>query len=204
MSGAGKYQAVFFDFDGVLVDSEPTHFECWRDILLPFGITLEWDYYAANCIGVSDRAMIRTLVPLANPPADFDLVYAEYPKKKALFRERMLVNPPVASETLQLLRELTLPIAVVTSSGESEVAPILERLGVLDLFAAKVYGGDVARLKPAPDPYLRAAELLGVSRALVVEDSEAGIASGQAAGFDVVRITAPGEVAVKVRAALDG
>lgn len=198
-----RYQAILFDFDGVLVDSEPIHFDCWGEILRPFGINLEWEYYATNCIGVSDRAMIATLAPLAEPPVEFDALYAQYPNKKSLFRERMLVNPPIPADTLRLLDDLRdFPLGLVTSSGQSEVAPILERLGIRDRFAAQVYGGDVARLKPAPDPYLRAAELLGVTRALVVEDSEAGIAAGTAAGFDVVRITTPTEVASKVRAAL--
>lgn len=198
-----QYQAILFDFDGVLVDSEPVHFECWHQILRPFGITLEWDYYCTNCIGVSDRAMIATLAPLADPPVDVELLYAQYPNKKALFRDRMLVEPPMAAETLRLLDDLRdYPLGLVTSSGETEVAPILERLGIRDRFAAQVYGGDVARLKPAPDPYLRAAQLLGITKALVIEDSEAGVAAGQAAGFDVVRISTPGEVGQKVRAAL--
>lgn len=201
-----KYDAVLFDFDGVLVDSEPIHFECWREILLPFNITLEWDYYVRNCIGISDRAMIQTLVALSDPPADFEQVYAQYPHKKAIFRDRMLVNPPAPLETLDLIRELSshVKVGVVTSSGRTEVEPILERLDIISDIDTAVYGGDVTRLKPAPDPYLLAAERLGARTALVVEDSEAGIASGRAAGFDVVQIKHPDEVASKVRQALNG
>lgn len=195
------YEAILFDFDGVLVDSEPVHFECWGEILRPFGITLPWDYYEKNCIGVSDRAMIQTLVELSVPPADFEAVYSQYPKKKAMFRERMLVNPPAPPATLDLIRNLPngLKVAVVTSSGRSEVEPILERIGILDRLDTTVYGGDVERLKPAPDPYLLAARRLGISAALVVEDSEAGIASGRAAGFDVLQVKHPDEVAVLVQ-----
>lgn len=195
------YEAILFDFDGVLVDSEPVHFECWGEILRPFGITLPWDYYEKNCIGVSDRAMIQTLVELSVPPADFEAVYSQYPKKKAMFRERMLVNPPAPPATLDLIRNLPneLKVAVVTSSGQSEVEPILERIGILDRLDTAVYGGDVERLKPSPDPYLLAARRLGISSALVVEDSEAGIASGRAAGFDVLQVKHPDEVAVLVQ-----
>lgn len=199
------YEAVLFDFDGVIVDSEPIHFECWGEILRPFGIELPWEYYENNCIGVSDRAMIQTLVELSDPPADFDSVYAQYPRKKNLFRERMLVNPPISQETLELIPQLSkiVKVAVVTSSGRTEVEPILEQLGLLPYLQTTVFGGDVTRLKPAPDPYLLAAERLGVKNALVVEDSEAGMASGRAAGFEVVQIKHPSEVAGKIKKILE-
>lgn len=196
-------EAVLFDFDGVIVDSEPVHFDCWRQILRPFDIDLQREYYERHCIGISDRAMIRTLVEMGGKPELFERVYAMYPAKKDLFRERMLASPPASEETIELLRSLDpWKLAVVTSSGKTEVEPILERLGVLALFDAAVYGGDVARLKPAPDPYLEAASRLGVSKAIVVEDSEAGRESGRAAGFEVIEIERPSEVAMRVRARL--
>jgi beta-phosphoglucomutase len=196
-------EAVLFDFDGVLADSEPVHFACWREILRRFGLELSREDYDRHCIGVSDREMIRTLVALGGRPDLFDDVYALYPEKKALFRERMLAAPPVDEETLDLLRSLDRwKLAVVTSSGRTEVEPILERLGVLPRFAAAVYGSDVARLKPAPDPYLEAAARLGIRSAIVVEDSAAGRESGRAAGFEVIEIGRPSEVAPRVRARL--
>jgi HAD superfamily hydrolase (TIGR01509 family) len=195
--------AVLFDFDGVLVDSEPVHFECWREILRRFDIDLRRDFYDRRCIGISDREMIRTLVEMGGRPDLFDEVYALYPAKKEMFRDRMLASPPVSEDTLDLLRALKpWKLAVVTSSGRTEVEPILDRLGVLPLFDAAVYGGDVARLKPAPDPYLKAASALGTQSAIVVEDSEAGRESGRAAGFEVIEIGRPCEVAPKVRARL--
>ena len=202
-SGGARHDAILFDFDGVLVDSEPVHFACWREILRPFGIPLQWADYAAHCIGVSDRAMIDTLVRLAGRPEDFEVIYARYPEKKALFRERMLADPPMPASTKQLLEELKgLPLAVVTSSGRAEVEPILAKLGVLPRLAAAIYGDQVKRLKPDPEPYLMAAARLGCKAPLVVEDSEAGCASGRAAGFEVLRVRRPDEVAAQVRQAL--
>ena len=58
MSG---FEAILFDFDGVLVDSEPLHYECWCEIIAPHGLVLTWENYAANCIGVSDRSRSRGL-----------------------------------------------------------------------------------------------------------------------------------------------
>jgi HAD superfamily hydrolase (TIGR01509 family) len=67
-----------------------------------------------------------------------------------------------------------------------------------------VCGEDVERHKPAPDPYLLAARLLGIRRALVVEDSAAGMESARAAGFDAVRITDPEQMMAVVRQRLQG
>lgn len=200
---AVSYDAVLFDFDGVLVDSEPVHWQCWREIVQPFGINLEWENYRANCIGVSDGAMLERLCAYRTPPLEVALLWAEYPRKKALFRERMLAADPISSDVRRLLGVLDdYPIGVVTSSGRAEVEPILEASGILARFAVAVYGEDVARHKPAPDPYLLAARRIGAARPLVVEDSEPGIASARAAGFEVVRIGRPSDVASVVRAAM--
>ena len=56
-----RYEAILFDFDGVLLDSEPLHFACWRQVLLPLGIELDWETYRDHCIGVADRDMVEFL-----------------------------------------------------------------------------------------------------------------------------------------------
>ena len=186
---ASTYEAILFDFDGVLVDSEPVHFECWREVLTRFGLTLEWDVYRREGIGVSDRHLMKILCSQVNPPLDVELLLAEYPRKKELFRSRMLERRPFSGEVLSLIAKLSgHQLGVVTSSGRYEVEPILAAAGILGRFQVAVYGGDVKRLKPAPDPYLLAIERLGVSNALVIEDSAAGEQSARAAGLDVLRI----------------
>lgn len=87
-----------------------------------------------------------------------------------------------------LLAEYPFPIGLVTSSYRLEVEPVLEAVGVRHRFAASVFGEEVKNLKTHPEPYLLAAERLGVSRPLVFEDSEAGLASAAAAGFDATRV----------------
>ena len=67
-----QYEAVLFDFDGVLVDSEPVHFGCWQEILGPFGIDLDWKTYSEHCIGITDRAMLDFSCSRQNPPADIE------------------------------------------------------------------------------------------------------------------------------------
>jgi HAD superfamily hydrolase (TIGR01509 family) len=188
-----NYDAILFDFDGTLVDSEPIHYECWQDLLTPFGISLTWDEYARNCIGVSDRAMIRQLA--AEVGVDFEALYAQYPVKKELLRDRMLAAPPMTDSVREFLLGFDqLPIGLVTSSYRIEVEPVLEALSVKHRFVASVFGDEVKNLKPHPEPYLLAAERLGVKRPLVFEDSEAGLASARAAGFTAVRVEHPADL----------
>jgi len=197
------YEAILFDFDGVLVDSEPVHCECWRDVLKPFGIQLDWATYCEQGIGVSDRDLLALLARQVTPPVDVEVLIGEYPRKKELFRSRMLERRMFSADVLDLIAKLSRGrLGVVTSSGRSEVEPILADAGILNNFHVAVYGGDVRRLKPAPDPYLLAVERLGVTRALVVEDSDAGEASAKAAGLEVLRIYEQSEMVDAVKARL--
>ena len=200
-----RYEAILFDFDGVLADSEPIHFACWREILADFGLQLDWETYCTHGIGVSDRDLFAKLCEQSDPPLSVDRLIAEYPRKKDLFRARMLESLPFPAEVLELLPQLHgYQLAVVTSSGKAEIEPVLIRAGLCDFFHAAVYAGDVKRLKPAPDPYLLAAERLGIRRGLVVEDSDAGEASARAAGLDVLRVSGPREMPALLRARLNG
>jgi len=184
------YEAILFDFDGVLVDSEPLHFACWRQVLLTVGIDLDWESYRDHCIGVADRDMARWLATRARRPITPEQIWELYPRKSRLYLERVASDPPFPEATRRLLPALSrsYKLAVVSSSGRSEVEPLLVAGGLRPYFATIVAGEDVERHKPAPEPYLTAARRLGVRRALVVEDSEPGAASGLAAGFDVLRI----------------
>lgn len=190
------YDAILFDFDGVLVDSEPVHYECWRGVVEPYGFHLTWEDYAARCIGISDHAMIRSLCRIMDRDDLFDPIWSQYGAKKEEFRRRMIDDLPMPEPLRRLILELEGPrLAVVSSSGRLEIEPVLEAAGIRTRFAVIVTGEDVEHRKPAPDPYLKAAALLGARRPLVVEDSVAGIASGRAAGFDVVEIPHPDETA---------
>ena len=196
------FDALLFDFDGVLVDSEPIHYDCWIEVLSPFGFQMDWETYATTCVGISDRTMIERFAQSQTPPLDADELYAQYPRKKELFRDRMLAANPFPEATLALIRELTLPMAVVSSSGRTEVEPPIVHAGIRQHFQAMVCGLEAGKLKPEPDPYLKAAEMLGARQPLVIEDSDAGAAAGRAAGFEVLRITHPDELPAKLRAML--
>jgi beta-phosphoglucomutase len=189
----GMFDSILFDFDGVLADTEPIHFACWREVLIPFGIEFSWPYYQRECIGVSDRTMLERLAAARQPPILADEIWPSYSLKQKKFRARIAAAPPFLEETINLIKKLqhSYKLAVVSSSHRSEVEPPLAHAGIRQCFQAVVCGMEVPNLKPAPDPYLRAAELLGALSPLVVEDSDSGVAAGIAAGFQVLRLAHP-------------
>ena len=201
-----SYDAILFDFDGVLLDSEPAHCACWAAVLAPLGIPLTWEFYRAHCVGIDDRQMLRMLAARHNPPLDWDELWAGYPTKKRLFQERMAAAPAFLPALEGLLAELhaRYKLAVVSSSAAAEIEPLLEAGGLRRHFDTVVGGNDVTRHKPAPEPYLLAASRLGAHAPLVVEDSEAGIASGRAAGFEVLAVRSPAEVPDALRRLVPG
>jgi beta-phosphoglucomutase len=196
-----EYDAVLFDFDGVLVDSEPVHYSCWLDMLAPFGLTLDKETFDREFLGETDRFLVNALSARRNPPIDPELVWAEYPKKRELFRRRMTELLPFAPGILELLTALAprLPLGLVTSSRDSEVIPVLEAGGIARLFRVAVFGNSVSRHKPDPEPYLKARNTFGALRPLAVEDSPPGIASARAAGCEVVEVPSTSEVTRLVR-----
>ena len=197
-----KYDGLLFDFDGVVVDSEPIHFNCWLELLDPLGISPTWEWFAANCVGIADTELFDTIAGL-NPAANGDQVRAVYPAKTALYRETMRVSPPFAPGIHRLLEDLTLaglPHGLVTSSSQEEVVPILQ-IGGLN-FNPRIFRDDVTFRKPHPEPYLKAAVAMGAKRILAIEDSDHGANSARAAGLEVLQIANAQELDAKLRLAL--
>lgn len=201
-----NFEAIFFDFDGVLLDSEPVHCQCWKEALEPLGVLVTWEVYAAHCVGTADRDMMQIFARLSDPPADPARLWQEHPRKKQLFQERMAVHPPFAPGIADFFRELaqSYRLGVVSSSASAEIEPLLVAAGIRPYLGTVVSGGDVDRHKPAPDPYLLAAARLGIRSALVVEDSLPGMESARAAGFEAVRIADPARMMDCVRRRLAG
>lgn len=196
-----KVAAVLFDFDGVLVDSEPIHHEAWSEALAPFGIVIDEDTYQEHFIGIEDYTAIRW-VAARYPEHAFEELWATFPRKQEVFLERVLAKGRVPEDTEKLLSQLRhagYRVGVVSSSAGAEVWPVLERQQLRPFFDVGVFAEDVTLRKPHPDPYLKALNLLGEERALVLEDSNAGITSATAAGCDVLRVTDVTRMATQVR-----
>jgi len=196
-------QAILFDFDGVLADTEPLHWECWSEVIRPLGMSLSWQDYKAHCIGISDREFLETLGRVSTPPHSIDELWPLYPMKKQMLADRACTGTLISKEIKQLLEDLSgYQLAVVTSSATAEIRAILQAENILSLFQTCVYGDQVQNLKPNPEPYLTAMQRLGVTRAIVLEDSGPGIRSGRAAGCEVLEIRHPSEVPSLLRARL--
>jgi HAD superfamily hydrolase (TIGR01509 family) len=148
--------------------------------------------------------MLEILARERIPPIDVAQLWAQYPRKKAMFRERMAATLPFVSGARELLSCLhqDFKLAVVTSTGRSEVAPLLESANLTGFLDTVIYGDDVTTPKPAPEPYLLAAQRLHVTRALVVEDSKAGMESARAAGFEALQVPNPSRTVELVRSRL--
>ncbi len=173
------------------------------DVLAPFGVQVDWPTFARHCVGLADRRTVDFLARFASPPVDSSILWEQYPNKKTRFQELARSGPLFVPAVIEMIESLgRYKLAVVTSSARAEVEPLLAMGGIRDRFGAVVCGDDVESLKPAPDPYLLAARLLGVTRALVVEDSAAGVASGRAAGFDTLEVGRAEETPVRLAAKL--
>ena len=170
------------------------HHWAWNQTLEPLGIQLDWTSYQKNFVGVADEVALRERLHIT----DRDGLVA---RKQALFRQGLADTQPILPNTVELLKEVfsKYKLALVSSSYKSEVEPPLIRGGIRPLFQLLITGEDVQHFKPSPEPYLLAAERLGVRRPLVIEDSDAGVASGRAAGFEVLRVSAVGNVGREVR-----
>lgn len=195
LGSALAWDALLFDFDGVLADSEPVHHSAWNQTLEPLGIHLDWEDYRKHFVGIPDGIALRERLGIQ---AGGEALVAQ---KQELFRQGLAAAQPFLPDTVQLLQDLfpSYKMAVVSSSYRSEVEPPLVRGGIRPLFQLLICGDDVKHFKPSPEPYLLAAERLGARRPLVIEDSEAGVASGRAAGFEVLQVSRVEDVAREVR-----
>ncbi len=193
---SARFDAVLFDFDGVIVDSEPLHFAAWVEAVAPLGIQVEWAYYREHCVGTHERFTLQLLGALAPSPCDAETLEAAYSRKKEIFSRTLFAAPPFAEGLRELLGALRKEyrLGLVSSTNRYVIEPALAAGGFDGVFELLVCGREAEQVKPAPHPYLRAAALLAAKNPLAVEDSASGIASARAAGFEVLVIPRPEDV----------
>ncbi len=197
------YDALLFDFDGVLADTEPLHWECWCAVLNPLGVRLDWATFEPNCIGISDVELFDFFANLAPQPLSREVMHRAYSAKCELYRRIAPARTTIPADIVSLINGCTnYLLGVVTSSKAVDVVPILDRAGIRSAITVLVTADDVPTKKPSPAPYLFAAKRLRAGSPLVIEDSVAGVASATAAGFDVIRVKGPSEVVGAVRSRL--
>ena len=196
-SGDRTLQAILFDMDGLLIDSEPLWFEVECGVAARLdGNWSETDQQAL--IGGSLPRTVSYLLERASRPASREEVGRWLVEgMTSLLASRELITMPGARELLAEVRAARIPHALVTSSERPIMDAVLKQLGVS--FNATVCADDVLRGKPDPEPYLRAASLLGADprSCVALEDSPNGVASAEAAGCRLIAV--PSLVPIEAR-----
>jgi HAD superfamily hydrolase (TIGR01509 family) len=201
-------EAVVFDLDGVLLDTEELWDEARRQLAVERGARWPDDAQRAM-MGMSSREWSRYMHEVIGLPEPPEQISAEVVRRlEALYRERL----PLVPGALEAVRRIgaVRPLGIASSSNRPLIDLFLELTGTRDLFRATVSSEEVERGKPAGDVYLEAARRLGVdpARCAAIEDSENGIRSASAAGMRVVAIPnrafPPSEEAVSLAAAVLG
>jgi HAD superfamily hydrolase (TIGR01509 family) len=183
-----KFEAVLFDCDGVLVDSEPLTNGVLRDMLHERG----WRLTMAECMDifvgktVKDEAD-RIAQETGTPVTEAWLTEFRERRNQALARDLTLI-PGIESALQQIHAHYAGHMACASGADRFKVELMLTKLGLIDFFGGQIFSGyEMPRSKPFPDVYLAAAQALAVdpARCVVIEDTVTGVTAGAAAGATV-------------------
>ena len=193
--------AVIFDFDGVIVDTEPLHYAAFQRILEPLGLGFSWDQYIETYMGFDDRdaflEAFRTEGQTLLPQELARLVDAKAIIFQEVIRDGIKAYPGVI-ELITDLRAAGLPLAICSGALLSDITPILKILNISNCFDTIVTAEEVAKSKPDPECYRTAfSRLLAchpdrdvtAGQTIAIEDTPAGIQSAKAAGLQVIAVT---------------
>lgn len=190
-------QAVIFDLDGTLANTDPIHLKVWRDILEPQGYTVDEAFFKANISGRLNEHLIKELLPQLSAAEGEQLGV----DKEAQFRELAaseLQRMPGFDELYDWIKSHGLKTAVVTNAPRANAEFVLKVLDLESAFDFVLIAGELPRSKPDPLPYVTALERLGIAadEAIVFEDSKTGIQSAVAAQIPTVGVASTHDPAV--------
>lgn len=205
-------QAIVFDYDGVLADTEALHLRAFQDTLASEDLELSRGEYFEHCLGLDDEGVFRAFAERHGLDWSKEEIVALVSQKAGHFGRRLAeacaTSPqggqrssilfPGVVDRLRAWRGQVL-MGVASGSLREEIEPVLAAEGVGDAIEVIVAAGETPRGKPSPDPYARALALLAArlpasqgpldsSRCLAVEDSPWGVDSAHAAGMKVVAV----------------
>lgn len=199
------FKAIVFDFDGVLVDSEPLHFEAIREVGRTIGVDFDYQQYLSELVGFDDRDAFAHLLRKARATVpDVAMGIAPIEKlcqhKRAAFEARVSrgIEPIPGALELVDAAGAQMPIAIASGALQSDIAMILDRLGRREAFEVVVTADQVARSKPDPQSYALAVQRLAALHpelalepgdCLAIEDTVAGLASARGAGLRTLGVT---------------
>ncbi|KAL2233018.1 UNVERIFIED_CONTAM: Haloacid dehalogenase-like hydrolase domain-containing protein Sgpp [Sesamum indicum] len=207
LSQIAPLEAVLFDIDGTLCDTDPLHYSAFREMLKEIGfnggVPITEEFFIANIAGKHNEDIASVLFP-----NDHERGLKFTDDKEAVFRR--IVKEKI--EPVKGLHKFTkwiedrgLKRAAVTNAPRENAELMISLLGLSDFFHALILGSDCERVKPFPDPYLKALEVLKVSKehTCVFEDSVSGIKAGVAAGMPTIGLTTrnPAELLMQAKPA---
>ena len=192
-------QAIVFDFDGVIADSEPLHLRAFQQTLAEAGIELTAADYYARYLGYDDAGLMEVLAADRGIAMDDRDVRSLIARKGARLLEMLHDGHVLFPGAVEFIRSAAaeVPIAIASGAMKHEIVEIIGTAGVGGLFTAIVAAGDTPESKPSPAPYRLAFERLREGsgreldprRCVAIEDSRWGLESAQGAGLRCVGVT---------------
>lgn len=183
-----RAKAVLCDMDDTLVDSSAVVESMWGSFAHDHGISERFDEIMAYSPGRTGIDTIHHFLPDLTP-AEHDAIHERFVREEIARTAGRMVEIPGAAALMTAMIDACVPLALVTSAPIELMRVRMEEAGV-PIPAVVVSADDVARGKPAPDPYLKAAELLGmpISSCLVLEDAASGYAAAHRAGAQILLV----------------
>ncbi|HYK31018.1 MAG TPA: HAD-IA family hydrolase [Streptosporangiaceae bacterium] len=192
MNGAPQVEAIVFDFDGLLMDTETTSFESWKSEWRRHGLELDPATFFADHGGDFNAERYGRLAAAVGPTFDRQGSQARRMAHRAELNSRLRLRDGIDA-WLGQARAAKLRCAVASSSPTDWVTSLLRQVNRLDFFTVLACGNEVPAHKPAPDVYLLALDRLEIepSQAVAVEDTPHGVAAAKAAGLACIAIPNP-------------
>lgn len=182
-------EAVIFDFDGVVIMSEPVHCQAWVDLAAELNRTLPHGFLEKG-IGSSDQELATELAHYWENHLDEPTVLQ---RKRHYYQHRIATDVVLVQGALELIEHLhgKYKLGVATSSSITDITPVFARYQLHRFFDSVLTIEDVTQAKPHPEIYLKSATKLGVDpkSCLVFEDSIHGVTAARAAGMNLVAVT---------------
>lgn len=179
-------KGIIFDMDGVLINSEPFHYQVWKEALKKRGINLDYEIYKP-CIGSTVQVLMQILHEHYGVDEKDDSLSLEVKNLKQEMIEKQGYPPliPYVKDMLERFHEAGYQMAVASSSPQEYIENVTSYWGISPYFQVLVSGEHVEHPKPAPDIFLKTADILGLlpEECLVIEDSENGCRAAKAAGM---------------------
>lgn len=193
-------KAVVFDFDGIIVDSEPMHYRAFQKVLEPLGAGYSWQEYLDRYMGFDDRDAFREAFKVHGLQLREGQLAELIAAKGACFQEVIAAGVNPYPGVVELIRSLagTLPLAICSGALRSDIEPVLEQLSIAGAFDRLVTADEVQVSKPDPASYLLAVrrlqeafpdDAITAAGTLAIEDTPAGICSAVNAGLKVLAVT---------------